>query len=265
MPCKTNESLSPTKESALRFFIYSIGLLIWLSGATVHAQPDEFDGVVATEKWTVLHLQNRRLRGIKPLAAAAKVKTLEELQFTGPKPGHPFVLGNFAVDGSWQLVDGYLQRANGKDAALQLCWANQFELEGIIEHAEFGGWFFLVGWADGHGYSISNVNFKTSGSPWFVSEMRGEKSLEDQTLEFDHFNWKGEQPFRLAVENNVLSLEVGRFSVLKTPLENYKPGAIVLGVHDTQYGPKPIRIKSLRVREIKAKVVDSAVSAPVAE
>lgn len=231
--------------------IYAGVCVVWLlAQGIVQGQPDDFQGVIAGEKWTVLHLRNARTRGNQPLPATAKIQPLKSLEFTGPKPGHPFVLGNFAVNGDWGQVEGYVQRIQGSDAALQLCWADQFELEGIIEHAEFGGWFFLLGWESGHGYSLSNVNFKTSGSPWFLSEMRGAKALEDKTLEFDHFNWKGEQPFKLSVKENELSLKIGRFDVLTTPLESYKPGMIVLGVYDTDYGPKPIRIKSLRVRSL---------------
>lgn len=237
-----------------RFLIFAILTLIFCQSA--NAQPDEFDGVVAEKKWTVLHVQSRRFRGTKPLTKKSKLKQLDDLQFTGPKPGHPFVLGNYAVDGKWGLVNGYVQRLSGKDAALQLCWADQFELEGVIEHAQFGGWFFLVGWDKEHGYSLSNVKLKTSGSPWFVSEMRGAKSIEEKTTEFDHFNWKGEQSFSLSVKENELTLKVGRFNVLRTPLENYKPGAIILGVYDTEYGPKPIRIKSLRVRSLPSVTDD---------
>lgn len=232
----------------MRVLIVIASFVFVLLNSATYAQPGDYDGVVSEEKWNVLHLQNRRVKGTKPLSDSAKVKPLADLDFTGPKPGHPFVLGNYSADGSWHLVDDYIQKASGKNAALQLCWADQFELEGIIEQAGFGGFFFLVGWDQGRGYSLSNVNFKTSGSPWFIAEMKNTKSLEDSTIEFDHFNWKGEQPFRLAVEQNELTLRIGRSQVLSTPVKNYKPGLVVIGVHDTQYGPKPIRIKSLRVR-----------------
>lgn len=218
-----------------------------------HAPPENFSGIIAEKKWSVLHLRNTRSRGNQKLTSSAKVTSLPDLIFTGPKPGHPFVLGNFDADGEWGLSNGFLLPVRGKNSAIQLCWADQFELEGIMEHAQFGGWFMLVGWDSGHGYSISNVKFKTSGSPWFISEMRGEKSIEETTIEFDHFNWKGSQPFKLSVKNNEISLTVGRSNVFTTPLENYKPGMIVLGVYDTEYGPKPIRVQSLRVREISSK------------
>ena len=133
-----------------------------------HDPPEDFSGVIAEKKWSVLHLRNTRSRGTQKLSDAAKVMSLKDLIFAGPKPGHPFVLGNFDADGEWGLSNGYLLPTSGKNSAIQICWADQFEIEGIIEHAQFGGWFMLVGWDAGHGYSISNVKFKTSGSPWFV-------------------------------------------------------------------------------------------------
>lgn len=231
---------------------YAVLGIVWftLISTTGHAQSPEFDGVVAGDKWTVLRLQNRRSRGSRPLAANAKVKNLSELVFSGPRPGHPFVLGNYSADGEWGMVNGYLQKMKGEDAAFQVAWADQFELEGVAEHAQLGGWFLLLGWDQGHGYSVSNVKLKTSGSPWFVAEMRGAKSLEETVVEFDHFDWKGEQPFRVSVKNNTLTVTIGRAEVLETPLDNYKPGAVVWGVYDTEYGPKPIRIKSLRIRSL---------------
>lgn len=232
------------------FIVLASQLLYFSIVSETQAQPEDYQGVVAEKKWTVLHLRNARSRGVQPLSPKAKVRSVTELTFTGPKPGHPFVLGNFDADGEWGLSNGYLQRSSGKNAALELCWADQFEMEGIIEHAQYGGWFLLLGWDEGHGYSLSNVNFKTSGSPWFLGEMRGEKTIEESVIEFDHYNWKGSQPFKLSVKENVLNFVVGRTNVISTPLENYKQGHLVLGVYDTEYGPKPMRIQSLRVRSL---------------
>lgn len=217
------------------------------------AHPEEFKGVVAKEEWTVLHLRSSRLKGTRPLPKLAKVKSLEEFSLVGPKPGHPFVLGNFSADGKFGLIDGYVQRLNGHDAALSLCWADNFELEGIMEHAGFGGWFLLVGWDKGHGYGLSNVNMKVSGCPWYITEFRGSKAIEDKTTRLDDFDWKHEQPFKLTVKNKELTLEVGRFRVISMPLENYKAGEVIFGIYETEYGTKPIRVKSLRVRSISSE------------
>lgn len=217
-------------------------------------QPEEFQGVVAGPRWTVLHLQNARMRGISPLPASSKLKSLAELQFTGPYPAHPYYLGNYAADGKWGLVNGYIQRLDGNEAALQLFWGEDFELEGIIEQKEFGGFFLLLGWDQEHGYAISNITYKVSGSPWHVSELRGGKAVEGKSIEYDHLKWDGEQPFRLAVKDKRVTLKIGRFDFLDAPLENYKPGQVILGVYKTEYGCKPVRIKSLRVRSTTANV-----------
>jgi len=233
-----------------------IGSVLMLLSLTTYAfsqPPDGYKGIVAAEKWTVLHTPGRRANGTVPIGPQDKLQALADLQFVGPKPSHPYVLGNFAADGTWGIVGGFIQRTDGKNAALRLAWADQFEIEGIMEHAGFGGWFFLLGWDQGHGYVVNNVTLKESGSPWFVGEMRGNKTIEDRTVELPKFDWKGEQPFRLAVENNRLSLTIGRFQAIDGhPLEDYSPGLIVLGVHDTNYGPKNLRIKSLRIRSLPA-------------
>lgn len=230
-----------------------LGLGIWLCSAQAVAQPEDYTGLVAGEKPVVLHLQTRGPNRPTPLPKKSPLVSLEDLRFTGPEPSHPFVLGNFATDGQWGLVQGYVQVISGKDAALQLAWADNFELEGVIEHAGLGGWFFLVGWDQGRGYALSNVLMKESGSPWFISEFRGNKAIPDRTVQHEMFEWKGEQTFRLTIQQKLLSLDVGRFHVLdRQPLENYSPGRIILGVYDTRYGPKPLRVRSLKIRSLPA-------------
>lgn len=237
-------------------FLGCVVLMLFGWAESVVAQTPEDGTTVAVEDWTVLHLQNPRQRGTRPLPKTAKVRSLTDLQFTGPMPGHPYVLGNFESDGRWGLIDGYLQTVDGKNSALELCWADGFELEGIIEHAQFGGWYLLLGWDQERGYSLSNVKFKTSGSPWFLAEMRGGKSIADRTLEFDDFEWKGAQPFKLSVKNKQLTLIVGRTAVIETEIAAYQPGKVIVGVHDTNYGPKLMRIKSLRVRAVPNSAPD---------
>ena len=233
-----------------RIFSIALSALLWLSiDSELLAQSEAYDGTVATEEWTVLHRTNRRARGKRGLPKNAKVTSLEDLVITGPRPGHPFVMGNYAPEGKFGLINGYIQQISGSEAALEVCWADQFELEGIMEHVKYGGWFFLVGWDAGHGYLISNVNLIESGSPWFVTEMRGNKAIENKTTEYDDFFWKNEQAFSMKIVENQLSLKVGKFDVLDVELENYKPGRIIFGIYETKYGTKPIRIKSLRVRE----------------
>lgn len=227
-------------------------LLCVLSSIAV-AQPEDFKGVVAGERPEVIFVVGRPTARPAKLSPKAKVVPLEDLQFTGPQPSHPFVLGNFAHDGEWGIVEGHIQLLDGRNAALQLAWADQFELEGIMEQAGFGGWFFLLGWDQGRGYALSNVTMKESGSPWFLSEFRGNKAIDGRTKEFDKFEWKHAQPFVLRVEKNKLSLKVGAFQVFnQEPLDGYSPGRIVFGVYDTRYGPRPARIRSLKIRALKS-------------
>lgn len=231
-------------------------VLLCLGGRTAHAQRDEFVGAVATEKVQVLWTPRRSGPLLAPLPKKSKLISLQELTFIGPEPSHPFVLGNFDVDGRWGLERGVISRVEGNNAALQVAWADEFELEGVMEMTGLGGWFLLLGWNEGGGYAISNVVMKDSGSPWFVSQFRGTRAIEDQTVELDKFLWKGEQPFRLKVQAEKINLEVGRHRVVNEfPIEGYAPGRIILGTYDTRYGPRMVRIGSLKIRALNGDAV----------
>jgi hypothetical protein len=214
-------------------------------------QGDAEKSFTLTNKWVVLVNPTARLRGRRPLPEKGLIQNFPDLKFTGPKPGHPFVLGDFADDGDFGLVDGMLQLTSGASAAVQLPEADEFELEGIMEHTEFGGWFMAVGWGDGRGYVLSNVTLKDSGSPWFVSELRGGSAIPEGTEELEHFEWNKTQPFRLSVSRNELTLEVGKKTVADhVGMLNYAKGRVLLGVYDTRYGPKKLRVHSLRMRSL---------------
>lgn len=226
---------------------------VW-AGRQLHAQPDDFKGVVAETNWTVLHRLTKPTRNPIPLPKSSKLIPLENFEIVGPMPGHPFVLGQFSSNGNWGLAAGHVQMINGDDGALQIGWADQFELEGICEQVEYGGFFFLLGYDEGRGHGLINTTMKSSGSPWFTCEFRGEKAIEESVEEYGDFEWKKSQPFKLAVKNDCLSLTVGRFDVFENlPLENYQPGRIIFGVYETRYGTKPIRFRSLRLRAIEAE------------
>jgi hypothetical protein len=96
---------------------------------------------------------------------------------------------------------------------------------------------------------LSNVTLKESGSPWFISEDRGGKAIESTNNEVKQFEWKGDQPLRMLVQEKKLTVVVGKTAIVEDyPLENYSAGDLFLGTYDTRYGPKPIAVKSLRVR-----------------
>ncbi|WP_437227187.1 hypothetical protein SH661x_000219 [Planctomicrobium sp. SH661] len=235
----------------VRAAILCLALCVGLVRNVAYAQPEDFQGVVAGPKWTTLFQPVRAVPPVAPLPKKSKLVPLDDLELTGPKPSHPFVLGNFSTNGHWGLLNGTVGVTDGNDAALQLAWADEFELEGVIEQSGLGGCFWLVGWDEGRGYGIHNVVMKDSGSPWFISEFIRNKAVEDGTTELEKFDWKGEQSFRMTVEKKTFSLDIGRFHVFKElEMENYQPGRVILGVYDTRYGPKPIRIKSLKIRAL---------------
>ncbi len=228
-----------------------IGLLFSHSSQAL-AQPEGFKGVVAKPKIETLYSPILQPAAQGRFPKKAKLQQLDSLDFIGPRPSHPFVLGNFSSDGEWGVVNGYLQVISGKNAALQIAWADEFRLEGIMEMANFGGWFLLLGWEEGRGFAVHNVTMKESGSPWFITEFRGGKAIEDRTQEFGKYEWKGEMPFRVTVVNERLTFEIGRYKLFNEQLiEGYTPGQIILGTYDTRYGPRPLRVKTLKIQGMK--------------
>jgi hypothetical protein len=237
-------------------------LLLWCGAAMVIAAdnaPGAAPGedapappqVTVGKTWTQLFRANRRYQGVRPLAPNLPVKALDDLQLTGPGQGHKYVLGQFTADGRWGTVDGAIQLVEGRNAALKLGTAKNFELEGTLELGELGGWFMLVGWNEGRGYSIINIGFRESTSPWFITEYRGSSAILEAHQEVGKFEWKRDQTMRLTVKDQELNLEVGKVKVLEQQmLPNYDVGDVVLGVYDTNYGPRPVRILALRMRAL---------------
>lgn len=208
--------------------------------------------ITVTTRWKVLFNAGRRARGTRPLPPNGAIQSLEDLQFIGPEPGHPFVLGEFAADGQWGVVDGGIVRINGENAALRLGRAENFELDGTIEMGDEGGWFLLVGWNEGRGYSIINIGFRESPSPWFITEYRGGAAVPETHTNVTHHSWRSEQPVNLTVKDQVLNLRVGKSMVLEEQqLAQYGVGDVILGVYNTRYGPRPVRIRALRMRALE--------------
>jgi hypothetical protein len=235
-----------------------VGLVLAFVSSSNAAPPAE-SGEKPTAKpkldtnWHVLVADSlRRTRSrLRALPENAPIKPLSDFELTGPKPGDSFQLGNFVTDGKWGIQDGGVVRIDGRNAALKLGRAENFELEGNIELGEEGGWFLLVGWDEGRGYSIMNIGFRESPSPWFITEYRGSAAITDAHQEVAKHAWRNEQALSLTVKQQELNLKVGKVSVLKQQmLPNYAEGDIILGVYDTKYGPRPLRIRSMRIRNI---------------
>jgi hypothetical protein len=229
--------------------LWAVGLACCLTGTVLAADP------ALTTRWTVLHRPMAGGGAARPLAARGPIQPLPNLQFTGPMQAHPFVLGNFAADGAFGVVDGGIELAEGKNAAMRLApLADQFELEGRIAMKDQGGWFLLIGWNEetGNGYAIHNCTMRESGAPWFICEMRGREAVEDTNQELKQFEWKGSQEARVTVNDGQVTVELGATKVLDAEsLPNYQPGEVIFGVYDTRYGPRPVRFESLRIRAIE--------------
>jgi|GEM_PF-1561117 len=222
--------------------------------AEVPSAEDKTSGapvVSLTDKWSILVNPGRQRPGIVEFTDKSPIQNVDEFSFTGPMVGHPFGLGEFAEEGRWATVQGAVQPVEGKSALLHLEAADQFELEGIIHQEKFGGWLMLIGWNQGHGYSLSNVTLKESGSPWFLCEYRGNKAIEATNNEVKQFEWKADQPFRMTLKDKQLTVTVGKTAIIEDfPLDNYTAGDLFLGTYDTRYGPKPMIVRSLRIRAL---------------
>lgn len=207
-----------------------------------------------TDKWTVLVNPGRPRPGIVEFTDKSPIQNVAEFKLKGPSVGHPFCLGEFAVDGRWAAAQGAVQVVEGKNALLSLATADEFELEGIIHQEGMGGWLMLLGWNQGHGYSLSNVTLKDSGAPWFVCEYRGAEAIVLTNNEVKQFEWKGEMPFRMTVKDKLLSVTVDKTAIIEEyPLDNYTAGQLSLGTYDTRYGPRPVKVRSLRIRAVVDK------------
>lgn len=210
--------------------------------------------LLSSKKWHVAFLNPRPLPGVEPLPAKPPFEVVTALEFTGPFENHPFLLGHVKVDGTWAIIDGYLTRSAGRNAALKLATADQFELEGRLNNEGLGGFFLLLGWEEGHGYAVYNCNLKTSGSPWHVCEFRGGSGVESTHQETARYECRGVEAFRLRVADDLLTMQIETTKILENfPLRNYNAGQVIIGTYDTKYGAKPLKIQSLRLRGLEVK------------
>jgi hypothetical protein len=203
-------------------------------------------------KWTVLYQKSGKSREVAPISMDMVVQPVESLAFTGPQPGHPFVLGKYEVNGEWGVTGDGINLVRGTNAALRLVeTADEFELEGTMTQNGPGGWYLLFGWNEGRGYALSNVNMVKSGSPWFLSELVDGKALENQTMEFPKFEWKGNQPFKLTIKERKATFTVGKTKIFTDrAVDSYEPGAVILGTYDTKLGPRKLQLHAVRARSL---------------
>ncbi|MCA8982138.1 MAG: hypothetical protein R3C12_15800 [Planctomycetaceae bacterium] len=177
------------------------------------------------------------------------IKLLDQFEITGAFPKDSYLLNEVVCDGEWGMVKGALQQTSGRSAALHLGTAQDFELELGINAEGHGGWFMLFGFQNGHGYGIYNVNLKTSGSPWHISEFRGNAGIETTDREFARYICRGNESLTVRVVDSHFTLQIARRVLIENEeLPAYSEGDIILGVYDTNYGPKPVKIYGARLR-----------------
>ena len=218
----------------------------------VPPEPPAAPVITLTDKWTVLVDPGRPQPGIVEFTEKSPIQNVPGFKLVGPMVGHPFGLGEFIVDGHWAMAQGVVQVVEGKkNSLLSLATADQFELEGIIHQEGSGGWLILLGWNQGHGYSLSNVSLINSGAPWFMCEYRAAEAIPLTNNQIKKYDWKGNQPFRLIVKDKLLTVTVGQTAIVEEyPLDNYTAGEVFLGTYNTRYGARPLKIRSLRMRAL---------------
>ncbi len=175
---------------------------------------------------------------------------LDQFTITGEMATDPFRLNQVQVDGTWAVTRGVLHQANGRSAAIKLGRAEDFELEMGINAEGEGGWFLLYGYNDGQGHGLYNVTLKTSGSPWFVSQFARGHGLKGTDQEIARYECRGDEPILIRVAGGKLTVSISRRTLIEDlDLPDYEAGDIILGTYDTKYGPKPIKIYGIRLRE----------------
>jgi hypothetical protein len=130
---------------ALGFFLMSL-----MSPAVALAEDDAAEPMPITpgKKWTVLHQTPAKATNlIVRLPEKGPLFPLNDLELTGPRKD-PVLLSEFKSEAEWGADRSGLFVTKGKDAALLLAEAEDFELEGTMQAEGLGGWFFVVGWKD---------------------------------------------------------------------------------------------------------------------
>lgn len=209
---------------------------------------------VPSNEWTVRFIDTNPSRKPKVLPPDSGLKVLKNLPISGGGAGNPHLLSQLNPQSEWFIQEGYLMPADKTDSALRIARVEDFELQGIWNAEGRGGWYILLGYNDGHGYVLENTQFisKESGSPWHITELRGGEGIDDTFRKVCHehrFEWKKDQPVRLKVDDQKLSLKVGDEQLIdEEPIPNYSAGELVIGTFKGRYEPKPLKFRSLRIR-----------------
>lgn len=202
---------------------------------------------------------NNRWKVLFPTRAAdTSLVPLKDYSIHGPYEDSPLFLSRFAADTSWDVRDRMLQVPGGNNAVLKLGRAQDFILEGTADLSGPGGMFFVFGEDDEHGYGLSSTTMLKSGCPWQLFEFRAHAAIDGTMQELAKYEPLRADTFRLAVIDSKLSFQIGRIDVFESiPLENYHLGDVLIGVYDTRYGPRKVKIQNLRARGVESEEANS--------
>lgn len=246
----------------LRSVLWSVMLLAVPLHSAHAGEPDSETPPKLAEGWNVLLKIENRSPTPSPLPEDSLLRSVREFKLRGPHVGHPFLLGNFETNGSWQIVNRDLLRTGGENALLELPEVENFEVEGSFSSERLGGMLFLLGWTPDHsGYVLYNPTMKTkaSGSPWHLCRVEKGQVVEGEDREVARYDWEGVKSIQWSVNESQLSLTIGTKRLLKElPLPNYQRGKVMFGTYNTRYGPKLLRVRSLRIREIPPPAATSS-------
>ncbi len=182
-----------------------------------------------------------------------------DLRFVGPKPGDPFLLGDFRTEAGWQLVDKHLAAPPGKPASLLIATGDEYGIEFELDASGKGGWFLTLGYSGGNGYILSNVTTRKSGSPWLLCEITDGKAAPDAIRELTRYTWTGSQKLGITIKKNSrdeyhLDAQVANRPLLEAiALPNYQAGDLYLATYTTQYGPMPLKVATIRAKSLGSK------------
>ena len=221
------------------FILISLGLLL----INPHCQ---------AKSWKVLYKAQKKSLNKRTLPDHFPMEIINDVDLEGVNTKDPFLFNDFHSSGLWGIGKGKLTVTAGSDTMLKLSSSENFELEGIMNAEGLGGWYILFGWNEGHGYLIYNVTLKKSGSPWILTEIRGSKAIEGTHGEINRYDWKKDKPLQLIVKDKKVSLKIDKTMIAnEVDIPNYSSGDILIGTYKTRYGPKKVKIKSLRIRTLK--------------
>ena len=227
-------------------------LILGVAGASSVELRSEEKVTPLTAKWTTL-FSGKNAKPANKLPTSGRIQNVADLQLIGPGNGHPLLLGQWSSDGDWRIADGGIQLSKGHAAALQLARVTNFELNGELELEDLGGWFFLIGWHEGKGSALYSYTTKLSGTGWWICDFEDGKAVPDSNHQLKDFEWKHQQDFTLTAHQGELTLKVGKRFVCEKEKILAQAGDLMLGVYDTQYGPRKMKLANLRIREPETK------------